>query len=83
MALGSIWCMSALNKALRSFGADAPGCETGLAQAQIYPPTLRERLIQQKAALAARLTDVDAAIKALDANPNFESVLDVIGKVNY
>ena len=56
--------------------------ESGLAQGRIYPPTLRERLLQQKAALAARLADVDKAIEALDANPNFEQVLDVIDKVN-
>jgi hypothetical protein len=48
---------------------------------QPYNPTLRERLISQKAELTARLSNIDAAITALDANPNFESVLDVVGKV--
>lgn len=48
-----------------------------------YNPTLRERLIAQKADLTQRLANVTNAIEALDANPNFEQVLDVIGKVNY
>ena len=48
-----------------------------------YNPTLRERLIAQKADLTQRLANVDAAISALDSNPNFEQVLDVIGKVSY
>jgi hypothetical protein len=51
--------------------------------ARLYSPTLRERLIAQKADLTQRLADVDNALTALDSNPNFESVLDVIGKVNY
>jgi hypothetical protein len=48
-----------------------------------YNPTLRERLIAQKADLSQRLDNVENAIQALDANPNFEQVLNVIGKVNY
>lgn len=50
-------------------------------QAGNYAPTLRERLIAQKADLTQRLANVDNAIEALDQNPNFEQVLDVIGKV--
>ena len=46
-----------------------------------YNPTLRERLIQQKADLTQKLADVDSAIGALDANPNFEEVLNVINRV--
>lgn len=67
---------------------DIPGLggEMQLAQnkeCRPYNPTLRERLIAQKADLTQRLADVDAAIGALDANPNFEQVMNVIGKVNY
>lgn len=70
-----------MNKALQRL--DVPQCETGLAGAARYQPTLRERLVAQKADLTQRLADLDNAISALDANPNFEQVLDVIGKVNY
>lgn len=56
-----------------------PKCESNAP----YNPTLRERLISQKADLTQRLANVDNAIQALDSNPNFEQVLDVIGKVNY
>jgi dienelactone hydrolase len=54
-----------------------------MATQQAYNPTLRERLLAQKADLTQRLADVDSAIEALDKNPNFEEVLNVIGKVNY
>ena len=47
------------------------------------PVTLREKYIMQKADLTQRLADVDAAITALDENPNFESVLNTIGKVRF
>ena len=46
-----------------------------------YQPTLREKLINQKSALTQRLADVESAIAALDKNPNFEEVLNVVGKV--
>ena len=48
-----------------------------------YNPTLRERLLTQKADLTQRLADLDAAITALDNNPNFEEVVNLIGKVHY
>ena len=54
-------------------------CETSAP----YNPTLRERLLTQKADLTQRLANVDNALTALDSNPNFEQVLDVIGKVSY
>lgn len=48
-----------------------------------YNPTLRERLIGHQAEYTQRLADVTAAIEALDKNPNFEDVMNVIGKVGY
>jgi dienelactone hydrolase len=48
-----------------------------------YNPTLRERLTAQQGRLTQQLADVTAAIEALDKNPNFEQVLDVIGKAQY
>ena len=63
-------------------GAMLKQAELGCATANPYP-TLRESLISQKADLTQRLANVDSAIEALDKNPNFEEVLDVIGKANY
>lgn len=48
-----------------------------------YQPTLRERLTSQQQSLTKKLADIEAAIEALDKNPNFEEVLDVIGKAQY
>lgn len=49
--------------------------------AQMRRPTMRENFIAQKADLTQRLANVDAAIEALDSNPNFEKILDVVQKV--
>ena len=48
-----------------------------------YQPTLRERLTSQHDRLTKQLADIGAAIDALDKNPNFEEVLNVIGKAQY
>jgi hypothetical protein len=44
-------------------------------------PTLRESLLSQKADLTQRMANVDAAISALDNNPNFEEIINIIQKV--
>lgn len=54
-------------------------CEASIGNP--YRPTLRENLLTQKADLTARLSNIEAAIQALDANPNFEAVLDVVKNV--
>lgn len=67
-----------------AFGVGAMNmAEAKSAIGRPYNPTLRERLISQKADLTQRLANVEKAIGALDANPNFEEILNVINKVNY
>lgn len=46
-------------------------------------PTLRERLMMNKANLTQQLADVDKAIDALDKSPDFESTLNVLNKVSH
>lgn len=48
---------------------------------RMIAPTMRERFLQQKGELTQRLANINAAIEALDANPTFEKVLDVVQKV--
>lgn len=43
-------------------------------------PTARKQLEQKKARLTKELSDVDAAIEALDANPEIERVLTLVGR---
>lgn len=45
--------------------------------------TVEERLIQQKTELESRLKDVNAALEALQANPEILKVLSLISKVHY
>lgn len=47
-----------------------------------YQPTLRERLMAQKAELTQRMADVDKALTALDGAPNFEQVLDAVNQAS-
>lgn len=57
------------------------GYLAGSANTPMRPRTLRENLLAQKAEFTQRLANVDAALSALDDNPNFEKVLDVVQKV--
>ena len=67
------------NMAMQQKASEACGTLAGSP----YQPTLRERLTAQQARLSKQIEDVEAAIAALDKNPNFEEVLDVIGKAQY
>lgn len=51
-------------------------------QAMSYrKPTTRERLLEQRKELERILGDVNAAIEALDKNPEFEEVHNLLTKV--
>lgn len=43
-------------------------------------PSAREQLNRKKASLESQLEDVNAAISALDANPEIEKVLTLVGR---
>lgn len=60
-----------------------PGGLAGKQAVQHYKPTMRQRMLQQKADLTQRLADVDKALTLLDKNPDFEECLNIIGKVSY
>lgn len=63
--------------AIQAKQAEGAMCGTG----QMRRPTMREGFIQRKADLTQQLANVDAALAALDENPNFEKILDVVQKV--
>ena len=44
-------------------------------------PTLTERLKQERNNLSRRLEELDAAIIALEANPQVQAILDLVQKV--
>lgn len=46
-------------------------------------PTVEERLLIRKACLEGDLKDVNAALEALQANPELLKVMCLISKVNY
>lgn len=55
----------------------AAGNSAGLT---LKPMTHRDILVQQKMEVELRLDNINKAIEALDANPNIESVLDLLGR---
>lgn len=56
----------------------------GPADAQaLRPLTLRESLANRKYQLESQLTDVNEALAALEANPDIETVLNLVQKANY
>jgi hypothetical protein len=46
-------------------------------------PSIEERLLQQKQRLESNLSDVNAALEALQANPEVLKIMCLISKVNY
>ncbi len=46
-------------------------------------PSIEDRLLQQKNRLEANLADVNAALEALQANPEVMKIMCLISKVNY
>jgi len=49
---------------------------------EVRRPTLTERLKEERASYASRLAELDAAISALEANPQVQVVLDLVQKVS-
>lgn len=47
-----------------------------------YQPTLTERIKRERDEAAARLADLDAALQALETNPQVKAVLDLVRKVS-
>lgn len=48
---------------------------------QDYRPSLTERLTNERAELATRLEEIDAALNALKAQPEIQKILDLVQKV--
>jgi len=55
--------------------------ETAAKCLEINRPTLTERLKQERIDLSKRLSELDAAISALEANPQVQTILDLLQKV--
>ena len=55
--------------------ATAKGC------IDIHRPTLTERLKDERQGLATRLAELDAALAALESNPEVQKILDLVQKV--
>jgi dienelactone hydrolase len=45
-------------------------------------PQLREGLVSRRTRLQSQLKDLDAAIEALDANPEVAKLLELVGKAS-
>jgi len=55
--------------------------EPGLIQGSAYKPrTLRENLLDQKAAMETRMKEIDEALALLDRNPDFEKLQDLLSR---
>jgi hypothetical protein len=64
---------------------DYPGAGTSacLQGADPYNPTLRDKLLAQRERFTSQLANINSAIEALDKNPNFEKVVNILGKLNF
>ena len=51
-----------------------------MAASSLKPMSHRDVLVQQKREVETRLENINKAIEALDANPNIEAVLDLLGR---
>ena len=58
----------------RSIAAQSTSCRA---------PTVRERLEQQRLEMTQQLEKVNAAIAALDRNPDILEVLELLGRAGY
>lgn len=56
-------------------------CAEVPANCEIRRPTLTERLKGERQDIAGRLAELDAAIAALEANPQVQTILDLVQKV--
>lgn len=55
-----------------------------VAEAQCEAPrTIRERITSRKESLERQLANVNAALAAMDASPDFEKIHDAITKAGY
>jgi hypothetical protein len=59
----------------KNIAATAVGC------VEVQRPTLTERLKQERLGISIRLNELDAAINALEANPQVQTILDLVQKV--
>lgn len=50
---------------------------------QMRQPSLTENLKNRKVGLENQLSEINAAIEALEKNPELQSLLDLIAKVRY
>lgn len=50
---------------------------------RMVQPTIEDRLLRRKNQLEADLTDVNAALEALQSNPEVLKIMCLISKVNY
>ena len=55
-------------------------CDMSLTKACEVQNTVTDRLQNEKRRLESKLTDVNAALAALEANPEVASVLTLVGK---
>ncbi len=60
---------------------EAPSASRELS-GSIGRPTMTERLKSQRDALRRRLTDVEAAIEAIEASPQVQKAVDALSKLN-
>ena len=63
------------------YGDNAKAVDTLGQCVEVQRPTLTERLTQERQGLAARLAELDAAIAALQSNPEIQRILDLVQKV--
>lgn len=56
-------------------------CATESLGGQYIPPSIRKQLQDKRDVLAKHLQSIDEAIAALDENPAFERVHDILSKV--
>ena len=59
---------------------DSPKSESLVMGANVQPPLL-EKLKKEHKALLDKAAQYESAIKALESNPEFETMINVLGKV--
>lgn len=66
------------------YRGDTQACLTpGGIGGKFVQPSIEDRLLQRKNALESDLNDVNAALEALQSNPEVLKIMCLISKVNY
>ncbi len=65
---------------IRSVTGEPGGLSLGT---RLISPSIEDRLLQRKSNLESDLKDVNAALEALQANPEVLKIMCLISKVNY